>query len=64
MSEDPNEQLGKLINGGYFFGDKFEERIKKNLCPRCSCYTQLTKDTNYRKCPCCQGLIQNETKIH
>lgn len=64
MSEDPNEQLGKLINGGYFFEDRFDEKIKNNFCPVCNSYAEVTEDTNYRRCTCCKALIQTKNKIH
>ena len=57
--EDPNEQLGKLINGGFYFQDKMDERLHYNLCPLCSVSLDSTEDSDLKKCPCCKAIITN-----
>jgi len=65
MTEDPNEQLGKLVHSGYFFGDKIQERIDKGLCPHCI-VTLKQKENGDLECIACKAIIRNayEKKEH
>ena len=56
MDEDPDEQLGKLINSGFFFEEE------KPLCPKCIVRLKWIKEHNHYKCVACQSIISFQSK--
>ena len=62
MTEDLDEQLGKVIYSGFFLNrdeDEIDKRLRHDLCPRCMCKLELVDVHGHRQCKFCKCVIED-----